>query len=113
MASLSLSMMVILNVMFIFILVSVGYARPLVASPGDKSTSTGIQKLKVVDDRSNIKNSEASDGSSFDFPFPQEPFQSPIPSFPFPKIPDFPFPNLPPFNIPGIPTIPFPALPPV
>ncbi|KAL7614027.1 uncharacterized protein LOC111888836 [Lactuca sativa] len=114
MASLSSSMMAILNVMFIFTLVSSsGYARPFI-SPRSGPTDTNIQNLKVVEDHeSDIKNSESSQEFSFDFPFSQDPFQSPLPNFPFPKIPGFPFPNLPPFNIPDIPTIPFPAPPPM
>lgn len=91
----------ILNVLFIFTLVCVGDSRPF-AAPTPRATTTDIQNLKVVYDNIGTKDRLSTQDFSFDLPFPNNPFQTPLLNYPFPKIPGFPFP----FN-------PFPAPPPV
>ncbi|GKE07328.1 pentatricopeptide repeat-containing protein, partial [Tanacetum coccineum] len=111
MACHSLSMAMTLNVMFIFTLVYVGDCRPFAVhapTPGPESATTNMEYLKAADDT--VDYSLSPQDLSFDLPFPENPFQTPIPDFSLPPIFGFPFPNLPPF---GIPDIPFLAPPPM
>ncbi|GJU76549.1 hypothetical protein Tco_1273619 [Tanacetum coccineum] len=104
MACHSLSMAMTLNVMFIFTLVYVVDCRPFAVhaptpapAPGPESATTNMEYLKVADDTDDYSLSPQD--LSFDLPFPENPFQTPIPDFSLPPIFGFPFPNLPPFDL--------------